>query len=317
VLAPDFDALDRFLDGLLKGERLASFEVLSGGRANTNLRLVCRGSTPDLVLRLYQRDPAQREKEVAIADLLRGRVPVPDVVVHGADTPVLHGPYVLMKYVEGVAVEARFAALDNLERAALGRSLGATLAAIHAHYYEAPGFLDATLNVATPLGAGGRGLLAALDWLIEQGPAQQRLGERRCLALRRHLTQRTDRFDAWPALPRLVHGDFGFSNILIAGEGADVAVAAVLDWEFALAATPLLDLGNLIRPPGGEDGRFLGAIAVGYRGIDPTLPDDWIDLARAVDLLAWVDFAGREDAPDDLLDHTRSMIDGITESAAC
>lgn len=275
---------------------------------------MCKGSTPDLVLRLYQRDPAQREKEVAICGLLWQRVPVPDIVVHGADSAVLHEPYALMKFVEGQTIEARFHALDATERCVLGHSLGSTLAAIHAKAYESAGFLNEELQVATPLPKGGQGLCSVLDWLLEENDASDRLGTDRCEALRRHMAQRVERLNAWPPLPRLVHGDFGFSNILITGEGSDVTVAAVLDWEFALAATPLLDLGNLIRPPAGDDPAFLDSIAQGYRVIDPDLPEDWVDLARAVDLTAWVDFAGRPDAPQDLLDHARSMIDRIVAS---
>jgi len=67
----------------------------------------------------------------------------------------------------------------------------------------------------------------------------------------------------------------------------------------------------LIRPPAGDDAAFLQSVAQGYRSVDPDLPDDWVDLARAVDLTAWVEFVGRPDAPDDLLDHARFMIDSI------
>lgn len=301
---------------MLKGERLASFEVLSGGKANTNLRLVCKGSTPDLVLRIYQRDPAQREKEVAICGLLGNQVPVPDIIVHGAESGVLHEPFALMAFVEGQTIEARFQMLDASERMALGHSLGSTLAAIHAKTYESAGFLNEDLQVATPLPNGGQGLCSVLDWLLDENDASLRLGPDRCAALREHMAQRIAKFDAWPPLPRLVHGDFGFSNILITGEGSDVRVAAVLDWEFALAATPLLDLGNLIRPPAGEDAGFVDALAQGYRSVEPGLPQDWVDLSRAVDLTAWVDFAGRPDAPEDLLDHARSMIDRILGSTS-
>ncbi len=68
--------------------------------ANTSLRLKCKGSTRDLVLYLYQRDPEQREKEVAICGLLWDEVPVPDIIVHGDCAVVLHEPYALMAWVD-------------------------------------------------------------------------------------------------------------------------------------------------------------------------------------------------------------------------
>jgi len=311
--APTFDELDRFLEALLKGERLTGFEILGGGRANTNIRLARVGDPEDdLVLRLYQRDPGQREKEVAVIGRLWGKVPVPDIIVHGDDASVLHAPYVLMHKIPGRRIEERFASLDGREREVLGQTLGRILASLHAVRFEQAGFLDDDLKVITPLPGGGRGLLDAAGALLATGEAATRLDETRSGAIRAHLAGRSERFDHWPGSACLVHGDFGLSNILIDGNGDGLSVTGVLDWEFAMAATPFLDLGNLIRPPAGDDARFMAGLERGYRATDPGLPDDWADLARAVDLLAWVDFAGRPDTPDDLLNHARAMIDRIT-----
>jgi aminoglycoside phosphotransferase (APT) family kinase protein len=309
--ARTFDELDRFLDTLLKGERLAGFETLGGGRANTNL-LLRRPHGDDMVLRIYQRDPTQREKEVAVISRLWGKVPVPEIIVHGEDSGVLHVPYVLMYRVEGDRIEQRFSALDRSERLALGLELGRILAAVHAHRFDQSGFFNDALEVATPLSGGSAGLLDVVDMLLEQPDVTDRLGTARCSTLRGHVAAHAGALDAWPDSASLAHGDFGFSNILIAGAGEGLKVTAVLDWEFAMAATPLLDFGNLIRPPGGDDPDFMTGLEQGYREVDPTLPEDWTDLARTMDLLAWIDFAGRPDAPEDLLEHARMMIDRIT-----
>ena len=46
---------------------------------------------------------------------------------------------------------------------------------------------------------------------------------------------------------RLVHGDFGAANILVRQVQGAWQVAAVIDWEFAFAGTPLFDLGHFLR----------------------------------------------------------------------
>jgi len=217
-----------------------------------------------------------------------------------------------MYRVEGDRIEQRFPALDGAERLALGLALGRTLAAIHAPRFDQSGFFNDELEIATPLPEGCAGLLDVVEMLLEAPEVTDRFGPTRCSALRGHVAARAGALDLWPDSACLAHGDFGFSNILIAGSGEGIKVTAVLDWEFAMAATPMLDFGNLIRPPGGDDPDFMAGLEQGYRDVDPTLPEDWAELARAVDLLAWIDFAGRPDAPDDLLDHARMMIDRIT-----
>ena len=45
----------------------------------------------------------------------------------------------------------------------------------------------------------------------------------------------------------LVHGDFGKRNVLVREEQGRWKVAAVLDWEFAVAGSPLIDIGHFLR----------------------------------------------------------------------
>ena len=52
--------------------------------------------------------------------------------------------------------------------------------------------------------------------------------------------------------PCLVHGDFDGSNILVKKVGGQWQVSGVVDWEYAISATPLVDLGHILRPPFGD-----------------------------------------------------------------
>ncbi len=70
-------------------------------------------------------------------------------------------------------------------------------------------------------------------------------------------------------------------------------VAAVLDWEFALSATPAFDFANLLRPPLGMRAGFAAALARGYRRAGGVLPADWQRIAQVADLFAWADLLGR------------------------
>jgi aminoglycoside phosphotransferase (APT) family kinase protein len=85
-------------------------------------------------------------------------------------------------------------------------------------------------------------------------------------------------------------------------------VAAVLDWEFALSATPAFDIGNLLRPPFGEHPTFVAGFAHGYRVAGGELPDDWQRVARIADLFAWVDLLGQRSEDPALTTDARRII---------
>jgi aminoglycoside phosphotransferase (APT) family kinase protein len=84
-------------------------------------------------------------------------------------------------------------------------------------------------------------------------------------------------------------------NILIRQIGSVWKVAGVLDWEFAFAGSPLVDIGNFLRfedelPPG-----FSASFIKGYLSSSIDLPDNWREVARLLDLAAMVNFLDSEE----------------------
>ena len=77
----------------------------------------------------------------------------------------------------------------------------------------------------------------------------------------------------------LVHCDFGNRNILVDCVDGRWQVAAVLDWEFALSGSPLLDVGNFLRyetPDMPLREPYFSRAFVESGGF---LPDDWRPLS--------------------------------------
>ncbi len=87
----------------------------------------------------------------------------------------------------------------------------------------------------------------------------------------------------------LVHSDFNAKNLLVDAETA--AVTGLVDWEFAHAGGPFEDLGNLLRLE--RDAAFLDAVLETYADLVADAPGDLLDRARAADLFALVELAGR------------------------
>jgi aminoglycoside phosphotransferase (APT) family kinase protein len=94
----------------------------------------------------------------------------------------------------------------------------------------------------------------------------------------------------------LVHSDFNPKNLLV--DPATGELTGLLDWEFAHAGNPVTDLGNLLRF--NRDPVFVSAVLDGYLELAGHLGElgrrpreRLLDLARAADLVALADLAGR------------------------
>src|SRR5690606_19355265 len=112
---------------------------------------------------------------------------------------------------------------------AVGRAVGATLAAMHSVTFDSAGFFGPGPAVE-PFDAGET-LLALFDQLLATALVRDRLGTR-SPGVERLVRDNRD-IVAAPRPPVLVHSDFNAKNILM--RRGSTEVAAVLDWEFAFA----------------------------------------------------------------------------------
>jgi aminoglycoside phosphotransferase (APT) family kinase protein len=260
--------------------RVTGFAALEGGLANTNIRVALAGVPMRVLLRLYQRDPAQARKEAAIARRLEGIVPVPRVLHLGERDGQV---FALLEWMEGARLELELD--DAARRETLGRAAGEALARIHSVTFDDAGLLDGDLDVAVPVLVDRAWLQHFLRVsLIEGGGVRfvpRDLAEAVLAFAARHGDAR------WGGAYCLAHCDYNGSNILV----RNGRVSAVLDWEFAFAGTPAQDFGNLLRNHPQTD--FIDAVVRGYRDAGGSVPDDWRRLAMTADLASWADFLAR------------------------
>jgi aminoglycoside phosphotransferase (APT) family kinase protein len=239
------------------------------------------------VVRIYapgRRDDAAPEIDAAVLRLVRGLVPVPEVLEVRRGSVALDRPGLLMtSYLTGERGELLLPTLDDAGLATLGARLGHLLADLSGMPTLRAGmFVDPELTIGDfGLPDGLPGFVAdreaRLGWPAEQLARLQRLAEEAQALL--DTVGRTC----------LVHSDANPKNLLV--DPATLTVTGLLDWEFAHSGCPVSDLGNLLRfdrmPP------YADAVLAAYcerRGTDPS---ETLELARAADLWALVDLAGR------------------------
>jgi fructokinase len=271
-------------------------EPARGGLANTTINLRLSGPPWRITLRLSQREPSVLGKEAALnALLLAHDVPTARFLHTAPTNEITHTPYALLEWVDGKGLDLAVLTLGCEGEARIGRQIGAAFAKIHAISFDRHGYLDSTLRVEAPIDLSSKGLLAFLRANLELGVLAERLGPLRA-GLLSFIESEGQRLDPWLARACLVHADFNGSNVLVRQDGGEWTLAGVIDWEFALAATPALDFGNLLRAPLGERTILVDAVAAAYRDHGGSLPKDWRELARIFDLYAWIDVLNRPES---------------------
>jgi aminoglycoside phosphotransferase (APT) family kinase protein len=285
---------ERIVRTELPRARVASFELIESGLRNSNFRIDLDAPPHRLVLRVYEQDISLCAKELDLLRLVRGTVPVPEVIHAAPEGWEELPPFILMGYVEGVEFRdlARSGEADAVAQAA--RSAGEALAAIGRFTFLKSGWIAPGPTVSAPLLEGADPVPRFVDLCL----AAERLQRRMPAELR----ERTHAM-MWKQAPRLaeldgetslVHGDFNRGNLLVKPAGGKWAVAAVLDWEFAVSASPLNDIGNFLRYERASRPTAEPHFSRGYRDGGGTLADDWRNLAKWLSLSACCEALTRE-----------------------
>jgi aminoglycoside phosphotransferase (APT) family kinase protein len=260
---------------------------LAGGYSGETF--VAGAGNDRVVVRIYRRRPERAPIDASLLRLVRGIVPVPEVVELRAATA--DRPAVLVtEFLDGVSLDALLRAdPPTLDWETLGHNLGWVLGSLSGipflHFGE---FTDARLAIAPP------GLPTELsDWarrfrdtgrLAAWAEADWRLLLSLIDLAEDMLTDGQD-----SARVVLAHSDFNPKNILV--DPTDLRFVGLLDWEFAHAGSINTDFGNFTRFE--RDDRIVGPLIEGFVKWAPGHITEPFGNGRAVDLWALVELAGR------------------------
>jgi aminoglycoside phosphotransferase (APT) family kinase protein len=266
----------------------SSLTPLEGGWSGQTFLAEAAGERS--VVRVYPpgvRAESAAETDAAVLRLVRGLVPVPEVLEVRPSRPEADQPGLLVtSFLPGVRGDELLPTLDGSGLARVGATLGGLVADLGGMPMLRTGpFVDAQLAI------GDFGLDGLGEYVESRLPELGHLTPEEIDGLREVALDAQVLLDSAPRAC-LVHSDLNPKNLLL--DPDTLALTGVLDWEFAHAGHPFTDLGNLLRFD--RHPAFEAAVLAAYAGRHGTPPEEARALARAADLWALVDLATRRAA---------------------
>ena len=184
-------------------------------------------------------------------------------------------------------------------------AVGAVLADIHTFRFDQPGFFGEGLKVEEPLGVGKNMFRNFMEESLFNGKAGKWLGKETTERFWDFVNQNAVMLGESPKHYSLTHSDYNPWNLLI---DDNHNVSAVLDWEFAFSASPVHDIGKMLRFE--EEGspfekRFIERICAN----GGELPREWRKLSKLNDLIALVDLLNRSDSGKNRIADLKRLIE--------
>ncbi len=260
-----------------------SLTPLAGGHSGRTFLSEVAGERS--VVRIYPpgdaRGPQAPDVDAAVLRLVRGLLPVPDVLdVRSAGAGSGRPGLLVTSWMPGERGDVVASRLDGSGWGRFGRSMGHAAATLAAMPMLRPGrFADADLGLAAlPEGDLVEWVGAHLrDWTDADRARLVAVAERAQ--------------DVLDGLDRtcVVHSDLNPKNVLV--DPVSLELTAIVDWEFAHSGHPWTDVGNLLRFE--RHPAYVEGVLHAWTAAHGGRPDALLDGARAADLRALGDLASR------------------------
>lgn len=263
--------------------KLASYEVISGGCANLNIKITLEGKDQPYILRVYLRDKDAAYREQKLGELLKDGVPIPQIYFVG---DLEEHRFAMAEFMPGITLRDYLLGKDPYDIEQLMEEAGAILAKIQKICFTASGFFSKDLTIQEPLTQ--EGYVAFAKDCLKHPTVVEILGDSIISKISQLLGTYGKLFPD-ETQTYLVHGDFDPANLLVDQIDGQWKISGVLDWEFAFSASPLQDVALMLRYAHHMPPIYEIAFLTGLKKGGVPLPEDWrlrIDLLNILNLLS-------------------------------
>lgn len=285
LVLPDRKDLQIALQTFFRGKNIESFEPLTGGFNNTNLKLRFEGVDTPFVVRISGKPRMEIEAELSVIESLGDSVPVPKVLHVDLNNSILKKHVVVFEFLNGTSLHSVEDSWTESETIQFAENLGPILAAIHSHKFSGSGLLGPDLSIREPFDSFSSGIVAKMLECVTSDSFRKRVSSEEADELLEFIVTNSDIIKPVQNDSYLVHSDCNQKNILAAQKGNQWIVSGILDWEFAFSGSPLMDFGNFFRFEDEMPRGYSPALTNAYTKAGGKLPPTWRKISKFLDLI--------------------------------
>lgn len=302
-----------------RDKKLIAYDLMAGGCANLNFKILLEDETQPLILRVYLRDENAAYREQKLAALLKKTVPVP-LTHHIGEVDGYH--FAITEFMSGIPLRDLLLSDGLYDINAIMCDVGAILSKIAVQTFPQAGFFDNALGVVphSPADDYDDYLTLFAKHCLESEVVLSVLTPEVISKISQLLSTYAYLFPDEHE-KHLVHADFDPANILVSEVDGAWKVSGVLDWEFAFAGPVLCDVASMLRYAHKMPFEFQDAFLRKLASDGMTLPENWRITINLLNLLSLLDCLKRSDpkkCPNqcadicELIDHILSELNTIT-----
>jgi aminoglycoside phosphotransferase (APT) family kinase protein len=261
---------------------IQNITLLSQGCVNSNYKVTFDSNRSPLVLRLFVRNPDSLAIEMALQKNLLKKLPIAKILYADSSCQLTPYPYALMEWVEGELMRDVILSQNQTAIAECAFAAGKILDQLRQIAFEVRGFFKPDLTIV-PFAKESE-FLSFTNTCLTDTLILNELGLALAVKIKQYIaTHQSLLSDIKGA--HLTHADFDPTNILVKKVNAKYEIAALLDWEFALADSYFLDMGIFLRYRNRLPACYEDAFIQGLQSEGLVLPKNWKILSNLMDIL--------------------------------
>lgn len=288
--------------------KLESIMPIHSGMSTSNYVLSAKGRK--YLLKVYLDSQSDTGKvEQSMYDYLAGKISVPSVLYYNQANPRSPYHFAIIEYIEGTTLN-EYILEQNRYPVELMSQIAGSLAVIHNKKYACRGLLAPDFQIKRTF----RPVKEQIVYLLSDNAGKHLPSSVRNKLL--HFAEtREDIFASIESLFVLSHGDFSYNNMIVSPEGK----VFLIDFEYAMATNRYHDIGHFFRRKSDEVEQLIGQgvykrFADAYNeASEISLPENWFQLAKVVDIPAMLGLINREQVPQEWIDDISYDIDTFFE----
>ena len=282
--------IERMIECAFTAKKPLSYELIAGGCANLNFKILLENRRSSFILRVYLRDKGAAHREQNLGTLLKDTVATPISYFTGK---VDGYQFAITEFMHGITLRNLLLSDSPHNISMIMREVGTILSNITSYKFSCAGFLDHELKVIPQTPSD----YSYVDFV------QESLKQEKIIPLLSPQTISKVKlcFDQYSHLlpeentPHLVHGDFDPANILVDQIDSVWRVSGVLDWEFAFSGSVLWDVANMLRYAHKMPPEFQASFLKGLKDSGVKLPKNWQITVHLLNLSSLIDCLKRSD----------------------